>query len=213
MKPERPVISFNEDILKARGFEPSAEGIGIDRDQSVMNVKEAHAQALPAVHAGEHAAGPQDSPDLPEQLVLQIRGGQVVEHGERDRSGEPGVHERHRRGIAPDDRHVTAAEPSRQRIRQHRIDFERGNAGDALPQQVGREPGAWSDLQNFLPEFHTAQDPRHDFLFQRLSPKSRAAHPPVNAIHLSRALLVGHQREVSIILPVDRVTFFRYCDK
>lgn len=48
---------FNKHILKTCGFEPGAERARIHRNQRVVDMKEAHTEALPAIQAGEHAAG------------------------------------------------------------------------------------------------------------------------------------------------------------
>ena len=70
VKPEGSVIFFDDGLFKARRFKAAAESIGIHRDQRVMNMQDAHAEALPAIHTREHSARLQHSVDLPQQLVL-----------------------------------------------------------------------------------------------------------------------------------------------
>src|SRR5579864_2375454 len=66
-------IGLDLDVRETRPFQPAAQVIGIHRHERVVNMKQAHAQTLPAIYACERAAGLQHTADFLQQAILQLR--------------------------------------------------------------------------------------------------------------------------------------------
>ena len=81
-KSKSSLVGGDGDVCEAGGLETRGERLRVNGDQGVGDVVQAHQPAIRAVDAGKDAAGAEDAADLLEEPVLELDGGNVVEHGE-----------------------------------------------------------------------------------------------------------------------------------
>src|SRR5579859_2398502 len=94
----------------------------------------------------------------------------MVQHGEGRGAREAAIFKRERGSVAVDHVDVGPGEPVFERGSKHRVDFDGGQPGDRLSEDVGRQAGARPHLEHVLAQVARAQRPGQDFQLDGCGP-------------------------------------------
>jgi hypothetical protein len=128
-----------------------------------------------------------------------------VQHGEARCAREATIFEWKGSAVGVDDVYVGASEAFPQCSREHLVDLHRGQSGDGLSQDVGRQAWSGTHFQDVVPQFAAAKRPGKNVPLDCLSPFGAGAQLEVALIHRASQRTLSAQRRVPLR---NRVTPF-----
>ena len=177
------VVYPDVERLEASSGQPLRKVDRVDRVVGVVHMEGPRVVVLYAVCRHEGAACFEHPRQLRQDLVLYLVGLNVVEHVKRGSTRERGVCELERCRVAANHDHVRIRQAIAERDREISVDLDGGEAVGPRPQDVGREPWTWADLDHVAAEVDPPQGFGEDQLFDQLAPLRAGAELEVARIH------------------------------
>jgi hypothetical protein len=162
-EPERTSADLYVDVREPGRFEAGAERVRVNEHHGVADVSKAEQRRRRAIGTGEDGPGLQDPVHLAEKTVLQVHRGDVVQHREAHRTGEPLGLVRQLGGVGGLHRDIPGGgKAGSHGVRELRIDFHGGEPVHAPAEQLGGVTSTWADLKRICAKVHVVERPGRD---------------------------------------------------
>jgi hypothetical protein len=157
---ERIWIDIDLYVPEPSGVEAIRKALWIHKNNRVEQMNQSKEAAVDAVCTCEDSARSQNSVDVRQQPILQLRRRDVVKHGEANRSINALSLKRHRRGIPAKDVYIPAPHTTAEEVRKFAVDFNTRELLHAVLQDFGCGSVSGTDLENIGADVQAVNRPR-----------------------------------------------------